>query len=51
MRQDAKAHSRRQQDEKTGKMGLFELDPSTIPIESLDWERTSSWDPASRPWW
>jgi three-Cys-motif partner protein len=51
MRQDAKVHSWRQRDEKTGKMGLFEIDPSTIPIESLAWERTSSWDPAGRPWW
>jgi three-Cys-motif partner protein len=51
MRQDAKAHSLRQRDEKAGTLGLFELDPSMIPVESLAWERTSSWDPASRPWW
>jgi three-Cys-motif partner protein len=51
MRQEAKAQSRRQQDEKFGRMALFEPDPSTIPVDSLAWERTSSWDPASRPWW
>ena len=51
MRQDAKAHSRHQRDEKAGTLGLFELDPSMIPVESLAWERTTSWDPASRPWW
>jgi hypothetical protein len=51
MRQEAKAQTWRLRDEKVGKMALFEMDPSTIPVESLTWERTSSWDPASRAWW
>lgn len=51
MRQGAKAQSRRERDEKFGRMALFEPDPSTIPVDSLAWERTSSWDPTSRPWW
>jgi len=51
MRQEAKAQSWRERDEKTGTMTLFDPEPFAIPIESLAWERTSSWDPASRPWW
>ncbi len=51
MRQEAKVQSWRQRDDKVGRMALFEPDPSMIPVESLAWERTSSWDPASRPWW
>lgn len=51
MRQDAKAHSKKQRDELLGRVGLFEIDPSGIPVESLSWERTSSWDPSSRSWW
>ena len=51
MRQEAKAQSWRQRDDKLGRVALFEPDPSTIPVASLAWERTSSWDPAGRPWW
>jgi three-Cys-motif partner protein len=51
MRQDAKAHSKKKKDEEKGWVGLFDLDPTTIPVESLSWERTQSWDPASRSWW
>jgi len=51
MRQEAKAKSKRERDEKLGRMTLFEPDPSTIPVESLAWERTSAWDPVCRLWW
>jgi hypothetical protein len=51
MRQEAKANSRRQRDEKVGQSALFDLDPASIPIESLAWEPTSSWDPSALPWW
>ncbi len=51
MRQEAKAQSWRQRDDKFARLALFEPDPSSIPVESLAWERTLSWDPASRPWW
>lgn len=51
MRQDAKAYSKKQRDDLLGRVALFEIDPSSIPVESLSWERTSSWNPASRSWW
>lgn len=51
MRQDAKAHSMKKKDELFGRGTLFDLDPASIPVESLSWERTASWDPANRPWW
>jgi three-Cys-motif partner protein len=51
MRQEAKAHQRRQRDEKTGQSALFDLDPTDIPIENLAWEPSPSWDPSTRPWW
>lgn len=51
MRQDAKAHSKQKRDEQIGRVALFDLDPGDIPVESLSWERTESWDPAGRSWW
>ena len=51
MRQDAKARSRKKKDELAGRLALFDLDPSTVPIESLSWTATESWDPATRSWW
>jgi len=51
MIQEAKARAMRQRDEKAGRQAMFEPDPSSIPIESLTWEPSPSWDPSSRPWW
>jgi three-Cys-motif partner protein len=51
MRQDAKAQMKKRRDDKIGRVALFEVDPSSIPVESLSWEPTFSWDPASRLWW
>ena len=51
MRQDAKAFSRNKKDEKFGRAALFELEPGTISVESLSWERTTAWNPADRSWW
>ena len=48
MRQDAKAHSRRKGDEERGWGTLFDVDPATVPVESLSWEPTESWDPTDR---
>ena len=30
---------------------LFDLPATSIPVESLAWEPTDSWDPATRSWW
>jgi three-Cys-motif partner protein len=51
MIREARARAIRQRDEKAGRQALFELDPSSIPIESLAWEPSPPWDPSSRPWW
>jgi hypothetical protein len=51
MHQDAKAHSKKKKDEERGWVGLFDLDPAAIPVESLTWEPTESWDPTIRSWW
>lgn len=51
MRQDAMTHSKKQKDELLGIVPLFEIEPLTIPVASLSWNRTSSWNPADRPWW
>jgi hypothetical protein len=47
MRQDAKARATEQRDEKAGRMTLFGLDPASISVESLAWERMPSWEPSS----
>jgi hypothetical protein len=38
-------------DAEAGQSTLFDLDPATIQIETLNWEPTIPWDPATRPWW
>ena len=51
MRQEAKARLESRRDEKAGIIPLFEVDSSLISVETLAWERTSSWDPTKRHWW
>jgi three-Cys-motif partner protein len=51
MQQEVKARVARERDEKAGRMTLFGLDPASISVKNLSWERMPSWDPASRPWW
>jgi hypothetical protein len=51
MIQEAKASAVRARDEKAGRLALFDLDPASISIDSLEWEASPTWDPATRPWW
>ena len=51
MRQDAKAHTKRQKEELAGVQALFEMAPVAISVDSLSWEPKPSWDSASRAWW
>lgn len=51
MQREVKARAARERDEKAGRMTLFGLDPASISVKSLSWERVPSWNPASRAWW
>lgn len=51
MIQEARAAAIRKRDEKAGRQAMFDLDPALIPVESLTWEPSPCWDPASRHWW
>lgn len=51
MRQEALARAKNKRDEKSGRMALFDLEPTSIEIDTLTWEPENSWDPRERPWW
>jgi hypothetical protein len=51
MRQEAKAKAKDKRSRDAGLDTLFDLPATSIPVESLAWEPTDSWDPATRSWW
>lgn len=51
MRQEAKALAKNKRDEDRGQAALFDLEPSSIQIDTLTWEPTNSRNPATRTWW
>lgn len=51
MRQEAKAKAKDKRSRNAGRDTLFDLPASSIPVDTLSWEPTDSWDPATRPWW
>lgn len=51
MRQEAAVLAMSKRDERSGQAALFDLDPSSVQVDTLTWEPADSWDPATRPWW
>jgi hypothetical protein len=51
MRQEAKAKAKDNRSRDAGRDTLFDLPPSSIPVDTLSWDPADSWDPAIRPWW
>ena len=51
MRQEAKAKAKDKRSRDAGRDTLFDLPPSSVPVDTLSWDPTDSWDPATRPWW
>jgi hypothetical protein len=51
MRQEAKAKAKDKRSRDAGLDTLFDLPATSIPVESLAWDPTDSWDPATRSWW
>jgi hypothetical protein len=50
MRQEAKAKAKDKRSRDAGLDTLFDLPATSIPVESLAWDPTDSWDPVIRSW-
>jgi three-Cys-motif partner protein len=51
MLKEVRVRAKEKRDAEAGQSTLFDLDPATIQIETLNWEPTVPWDPTTRPWW
>lgn len=50
MRQEAKAKAKDKRSRDAGRDTLFDLPPTSIPVDTLSWDPSDSWNPATRPW-
>jgi hypothetical protein len=51
MIQEARARARRDREDKAGTPPMFDLEPTSSVLETIDWESRPAWDPTGEPWW